>query len=231
MCKIVEDDECQVPSLEIFGDNETVIDVLCGRTSPSDVRLRCWANRINKGIGRMWEEGLFRLVQPDEEIYRHIYREINQRADDLSKLGAEGNASLCRMPNNGEKWRALRGFFDGSYTDAPRKAGYGWRIETFDKQNMEWREVAWAHGKCRVVSSLHSEICACVELSRAIEMLIEKGTITFASPGRMGTMNTHNEMSQMSVSASVRDETQSNRSESQVKENDMPASGTSSQTC
>ena len=50
-----------------------------------------------------------------DDCKKHIFREHNQEADHLAHLGTEGKMKITiEGVKNTEKWKAVRGYWDGS---------------------------------------------------------------------------------------------------------------------
>lgn len=69
-----------LPSIDIYGDSLLVID---GLSSRSNLRVSSFNGRIDRT--------LYVLSQFQRDTLHHIYRDLNWRADRLSKLGLEHN--------------------------------------------------------------------------------------------------------------------------------------------
>jgi len=82
-----------------------------------------------------------------DEIFKHVYREFNERADALARNPAD-SLEVC-TENGGRKegvqWTHLRACFDGSCM--PESCGCGWWMEGRLLGTMNWRPVARASWK------------------------------------------------------------------------------------
>ena len=97
--------------------------------------------------------------------FKHIYRELNDRADDLSKQARMGNCSITSIalvPSSS----ALKGAWDGSAKDG--SASSAWWLQAYDTQAELWIDVA--SGRKKGTSENGSALKA--ELEGAYNLLI-----------------------------------------------------------
>ena len=84
-----------LPSIDIYGDSQLVIGSISGRTNLRVSNLSGWVDRT-----------LYILSQFQRASLHHIYRELNWRADRLSKLGLEhnfGHITVIHIRDNRER--------------------------------------------------------------------------------------------------------------------------------
>ena len=59
-------------------------------------------------------EDIFFTVSKNDDYVKRIFREHNQEADHWASLGAAGEKKIVDKSNKTERWRAVRGFWDGN---------------------------------------------------------------------------------------------------------------------
>ena len=65
---------------------------------------------------------------------QHVYREHNHEAGHWANIGAQGHRKIVlHRRNNSETWKAVKGFWDGSFKDNG-SSGCGVAIKVVDRE-------------------------------------------------------------------------------------------------
>ena len=129
--------------VEISGDSLLIINWLCGVWQVGD---HTYQKRVNKVINTM--DGMssmynVRAACQGRDVFKHEFREFNERADRLTHMAREGrsytleNYEVQSFSSNGRIPIAVRGSFDGGVSEAGVGCG-------------AWMEVAFASHNSRI---------------------------------------------------------------------------------
>ena len=83
---------------------------------------------------------------------KHIFREHNKEADHWANVGAGAKKEIVIGKNNTEKWKAIKGFSDGSCKENGR-SGCGVVVKGVDKE--KWVTI----NKIALLLSVHGYGC------------------------------------------------------------------------
>eukprot|EP00973_Karenia_brevis_P071396 9916936-Karenia_brevis.AAC.1 len=132
---------CQFQLL-VRGDNLAVIRWLQGQWN---AKYFPYASRVRAAIAHL--EGLHRnfAIMPQDahlDVFEHVPRELNERADGLSKLLAEGEQMQYWLECKTPILKCLRIHFDGSFDKASGKGAAAWILDT-SMNGTDWHTIAW----------------------------------------------------------------------------------------
>ena len=129
--------------LEVCGDSSVIVN-WCNGIWP--VKFLPYCRRVSRLQCQLHELVLFGSVHPREDsadFCRHVYRELNGRADAM----ANRHANSWNLPAYGRPAKCIRAFFDGSVKGI--KAAFGWVVlgcHSGDDDMQLWSEVASKSG-------------------------------------------------------------------------------------
>ena len=132
-------------AVEIMGDSELVIHWLNGVAYPKRLDYSVRVESIANKFSQLWQRGSLVMRTAEAEWARHVYRELNTRADGLANQAMDSNASdvwCLRAPFS--RPSAMRGWFDGGRRDELHSS-CGWCLQaawTTGLEDDDWREIA-----------------------------------------------------------------------------------------
>ena len=104
---------------------------------------------------------------------KHFFRELNREADHWANLGAEGQRTIIveKKRNNTEKWKAVRGFWDGS-SKIDGRSGCGVVIKGVDKD--KWISISKIAGPSRMCTAMAAEVVDVCVLTGILDLVLGK---------------------------------------------------------
>ena len=174
-------------TLQLFKDNQ-VISKWVNDNFTVGGKYQKKIGTIQKVLHQWWEQELARPIVEIETYVRHVYREQNKEADHWANVGAVGKKEIVvDKGSNTEKWKAIKGFWDGSCKENGR-SGCGVVVEGVDRE--KWFTITKIAPLLKVCTAMAAEMTGVCLLMSVLNMILHKnlnlGNINMCIVGLIG---------------------------------------------
>jgi len=180
-----------LPAVELLADSLVVVNWANGIWEAEARQHKAALQYLVSSLHRWWGDGVARPRTTTANWARHIYRELNKRADSLATSGLQGNPMSWATARQGIPV-AIRAWSDGGLRNDSAGAGWiikgAWTWEDVEKDH--WEDLACAALELGCCDALIAEIVAFTQVVDAVDSILRTGRVKFSDSHRVRVRST-----------------------------------------